>query len=886
VIGQTISHYRIVEKLGGGGMGVVYKAEDTRLDRFVALKFLPEDVSHDRQALERFRREAKAASALNHPNICTIYDIGEENGQAFIVMEFLEGRTLRELIFGQPLETERLLDLGIEVADALDAAHAKGIVHRDIKPGNLFVTDRGHAKILDFGLAKIGPGRGAKSGESRTATEEHLTSPGSALGTVAYMSPEQALGRELDSRSDVFSFGAVLYEMASGTLPFRGDTSAALFNSILNKEPGPLIRMNPDAPAELDRIIHKALEKDREVRYQSAAELRADLRRLKRDTTSGKISAHVQAAAPNVETETLTSDRAARNKPRLSPALIFGLIGVIGALALSVWLLRPPLPPPRVVATMQLTRDSIFKTYAVTDGSRLYLTEQDNTNQIVQASAAGGDTSPIPTPFTNAIAVDISPDHTHLLAASIIGTDTEAEFWSLPLPSGAPRRLGDVAGHGAAWSPDGRRLVFVKGSDIYEANADGTEPHKMITISGDPRDPHYSPDGTRIRFTIAKPENASNSLWEIHADGANLRPLLSGWRSPPNECCGTWAPDGRYYFFLSQTPSGGNIWGWREPSGLFQRGPSAPFQLTAGPLSFFFVAPSPDGKKLFVGASQTRGELVRYDPKSHQFVPFLSGISAGELDFSRDGKWVTYVSYPENTLWRSRADGSDRLQLTFPPVSASLPRWSPDGTQIAFVDIQPGRPWKTFLISSQGGTPQEILAESHPQVDPTWSPDGKKLAFGRTEATGYSEALDIRIVDLATHQAEIVPGSQNLYSPRWSPDGQYLAALTPDSTKLRVFNFKTQKWSDWVNEPEIVGFPTWSRDSSFLYYDTTFTTHPNFRRVKVGQTQSELLADLKDLHRLGSFAVGQWSGLAPDSSPLFVRDLSTSEIYALELQLP
>jgi Tol biopolymer transport system component len=319
---------------------------------------------------------------------------------------------------------------------------------------------------------------------------------------------------------------------------------------------------------------------------------------------------------------------------------------------------------------------------------------------------------------------------------------------------------------------------------------------------------------------------------------------------------------------------------------LFQRGPSAPFQLTAGPLSFFFVAPSPDGKKLFVGASQTRGELVRYDPKSHQFVPFLSGISAGELDFSRDGKWVTYVSYPENTLWRSRADGSDRLQLTFPPVSASLPRWSPDGTQIAFVDIQPGRPWKTFLISSQGGTPQEILAESHPQVDPTWSPDGKKLAFGRTEATGYSEALDIRIVDLATHQAEIVPGSQNLYSPRWSPDGQYLAALTPDSTKLRVFNFKTQKWSDWVNEPEIVGFPTWSRDSSFLYYDTTFTTHPNFRRVKVGQTQSELLADLKDLHRLGSFAVGQWSGLAPDSSPLFVRDLSTSEIYALELQLP
>jgi serine/threonine protein kinase/Tol biopolymer transport system component len=859
MIGKTISHYRIVEKLGGGGMGVVYKAEDTKLHRFVALKFLPEGLAKDHQALERFQREAQAASALDHPNICTIYEIGEHEGQPFIAMQFLEGQTLKQGIEGKPLKTDTLLDLAIQIADALDAAYTKGITHRDIKPANIFVTTRGQAKILDFGLAKLAPQplRQRDASLPTATADELLTSPGVAMGTVAYMSPEQARGEELDARTDLFSFGAVLYEMATGRQAFSGSTSAVIHDAILNREPTSPVRLKPDLPPEVERIIRKALEKDPKLRYQNASDLRTDLQRLKRDSGSGRAAS----------AETTSALREPPLQRRIWPVALGGM--ALTAVATLAFVLTRPLTPPRVFGSAQITHDGVMKILVGTDGSRLYFNEFSGSLTIGQVSSTGGEVAPIPAPSPTMVLHAISPDGASLLVSEEPTLTSKGPLWSLPVLGGSPRRLGSTVGYDGAWSPDGQMLVYANDKELFLARADGTEPRTLVSMPDGVGAPAWSPDGKVVRFS------AGGGLWQISAHGKNLHRLLSGWHSPPDECCGKWTSDGKYFVFQSK----GNIWALTERRGLLQRGSGQPVQLTSGPMDSSQPLPSNDGKKLYVVGALARGELTRYDSKTRQFVPFLSGISAEGVRFSNDGRWVAYVAFPEGALWRSRSDGSDRRQLSFPPLYALQPRWSPDGKRIVFAASAPEQTMRAYMVSRDGVSQPELLAEANlPKWASDWSPDEDKIAFGGD--FGDPESV-IRILDLRSRQISELPGSKGFHAPRWSPDGRYIVAGMTMLQGEALFDFTTQRWTELVRTT--AAFADWSKDGQHVYF-LHWPDDPSVMRVRIRDRKVERVVDLKNFRQTGSEAM--WLGLTPDDSPLLLRDIGTQEIYALDWEVP
>jgi Tol biopolymer transport system component len=846
--GSRLDAYEIIAPLGAGGMGEVYRARDTSLKRDVAIKVLPHSWSRDPDRLHRFELEAQATAALNHPNIVSIFHVGQYNGSPYIVTELLQGETLRDRLRRGPMRLRDTCDFGVNFARGLAAAHDAGIVHRDLKPENLFVTRDGRLKILDFGLAKLLQPQ-TVSEDAPTATIQQKTDPGHVVGTVGYMAPEQVRGGAADARTDIFAFGVILYEMLTGRRAFQKDTSAETMSAILNEEPPPVSLTGQSIPPPLQRIVSRCLEKKPEQRFQHASDLGFALETLS-DSGSTAIAAVGQPVS-------------ARRRIWIPAAAV-----AIAICGFVVWWRLPP-AIPAVEAVTQLTDDGEVKVNSgrlVTDGSRIYFGEgTTGTYRIMQVAATGGPTAIIPTRLPNFQFTALSQDGSYLLGAA--GDDFVLPFWTIPLPAGEPRRLGSIDAFDADLFPDGR-ILFCTGNDLYIAEKDGSKPRKLLSAEGSIADPAVSPDGARVTLTILSGRRRI-AIDEARADGSDLHPIVKT-SDAGQVCCARWTPDGRYIVYQNRYEGRTDLWVLPMKTGLRQRS-RQPVQLTNGPLSYRHAAPSRDGKQIFAVGMKERGELVRYDVNSKQFLPILPGVAAFHPTFSRDGEWVAYTSYPDHTLWRSRSDGTEPLQLTFPPAQVFASFISPDGKQVVY-STSAGA---VRLISMEGGSPQTIVEKD--SYGANWSPDGNLLVL--------KDPVRIQILDLGTGKRSVIPGSASLSGVRWIAQDTLVAA-TGDHKKLVVFDVKTQRWSDLVS-PTTGYVVNWtpSPDYKYVYY-TTGGVEPMALRIRLADHAVETITSLKGLLRAIGPGGNTEISVAPDGSPVFTRNTGTQEIYALTVKWP
>jgi eukaryotic-like serine/threonine-protein kinase len=856
MVGQTISHYRVLRKLGGGGMGDVYEAQDLNLGRHVALKVLPPARSRDPHALLRFEREARAASALNHPHICTIHDIGEHGGQRFTVMELLEGQSVRDRLRKGRIELAQLLDLGVQIADALDAAHRAGIIHRDVTPANIFITKRGDAKVLDFGLAKLAPasrtapagGTDGAASSAETHPDSLLTSPGAAVGTVAYMSPEQACGDELDHRSDLFSFGAVLYEMATGQRPFRGKTSALIFDGILNEAPVPVTQLKPELPAELQHIVEKALEKDRDLRYQSASEFKSDLERLRR--TSGSHPGAVAPGAQGVRAARLRSGSAAAAAERLHaatvaralPWLLGGLsrkraivlLPVVVAAVAAVLSLRGREPPMPTFASRQLT-------FAAGWEAEPAISRQGDVVAYASNEASASDIFQIDTLRSSQpirLTTEEGPKHdpTWVGDGSRVVFTWERKpgrlgiYW-VPRGGGRPPTLLLEDAEHPAISPDGRRIAFARKDHsgdrrIFVAGFSATgigEPTRLTTGQGDGlwdhRDPAWSPDGKTICYS------AHHGLWTIAVADGRARLIT---QETTRDTDPVWSSDGRFVYFTSARDGLTALWRVPAGGGIQRRlttsiAPERHASLSADGrrLVFSNVAPNPD---IVVRDLETGNESAVVTDARNGNCPVWGPDGAIYFVSDRGGRPDLWVQPPPPLVGDPKAD----WQLTDQPAEVSHPAVSPDGRWMAYyrVDEQDSR--DIWIVSSAGGVPARYAGHPAKDYHPAWSPDGTKLAFASDRTGGlHIWVAGVSEGRLVGEPKQITFGSSadQDQAPCWSPEGTrvaYIAQIGGGTYEVRIADAEGQGDPVRVGNTQGAHRVRWDRQSGLLFMSGTF----------------------------------------------------------------
>jgi serine/threonine protein kinase/Tol biopolymer transport system component len=852
--GVAIDHYRILEEIGSGGMGVVYKAEDTRLGRLVALKFLPEHMAADAVALERFRREARSASSLNHPNICTIHDIDVYQGREFIVMEYLEGQTLATYISGRrAVSTEVIAKLGMPIAEALGAAHSKGIIHRDIKPANIFVSKSGLVKVLDFGVAKLA----AEANQSDATT---LTETNTITGTLPYMSPEQLRGENLDARSDIYALGVVLYEIATGQRLYSSSLHARLVDEILNRPASPPSNVNRKLSAKADDIILKCLAKDPEDRYQTAKEIAVDLRHLSTQATSRTASTATSSAGTGRKVWPWLLAAAAT----FITLLVLLLIGLSGSRGPTI-----PLEMQQITFTGDKKEGGM-----VTDGARLYFQSDGHP---VEMSVTGGAVQPLQASVSEMKIWDISPDASQLMMfkPDLNDESLRGSMWTIPVLGGSPRRLGNVMARGASWSPDGRSLVYADLNSVFVSDANGANSREVWNanraVEGWPR---FSPDSKRIRVTVdgQKPSDPTRIV-EMNADGSNVHPLSLDWPSDADQRDGRWTPDGRHFVFASSRGGFSSTYELISPPWFAFWKKSSAVRLTPEQMDVVAVTPTRDSSSLLVVGRVAQGSMQVYDPKEQRFIPFLSGMAASCFVISPDRQWMVYVDYPRRFLWRSRLDGSERLQLT--SIPAFMPEWSPDSKWVVFSNFD-----EIFRVPIDGGVPEKLTSEGKVEIAPTWSPDGASIEFNDWPFPGHFPG--IQVLDLASKKVSVWPGSKGFYVPSWSPDGKYMVAIANPPKRMVVYSRETKTWivlkqfgADW-------GFWRWSGDSKSILMAKTAAEpgeQPGVYRLNITDGKWALIATLNGLS-VSSDGFDDLLSITSDGRPAMMSDTSVVQIYS------